>query len=167
MKRYCFDTSGISNPLESVPIDIHGSLWDWLLDFFEAGSVAVTTEIFEEMILLPNGVGERIKATKDSFVLEVGEPTWDWQDYIANSNRMQDTYHDFISEFTGGSSKTICLNDLSIVALAKTMDLPLVNMEAFVPEGSPNKRRIPNICIYEGVLPLTFNQFLRKEGFKN
>lgn len=74
MKKYCFDTSGISNPLENVPIDIHGSLWDWLLDFFEAGSVAVTTEIFEEMILLPNGVGERIKAAKGSLVLEVGEP---------------------------------------------------------------------------------------------
>ncbi len=166
MKRYCFDTSGISNPLENMPIDIHGSLWELLLEFFEAGYVAVTTEIFEEMILLPDGIGERIKMAKDHLVLEVGEPIWRWQDYIDNSNRMQDTYHDFISEFTGGSSKTICLNDLSIVALAKTLNLPLVNMESFVPELSPNKRRIPNICKYDGVLPLTFNEFLRKEGFK-
>ena len=166
MKRYCFDTSGISNPLENMPIDIHGSLWEQLLEFFEAGNVAITTEIFDEMALLPDGIGERIKTTKDALVLEIDEPVWGWQDYIENSNRMQDTYHDFISEFTGGSSKTICLNDLSIVALAKTLNLPLVNMESFVPEQSPNKRRIPNICKYDGVLPLTFNEFLRKEGFK-
>lgn len=162
MKKYCFDTSGISNPLENMPIDIHGSLWEQLLEFFESGNVAITTEIFDEMVLLPDGIGERIKAAKDTLVLEVGEPVWGWQGYIENSNRMQDTYHNFISEFTGGSSRTICLNDLSIVALAKTLDLSLVNMEVFVPEQSPNKRRIPNICKYESVLPLTFNEFLRK-----
>lgn len=166
MKKYCFDTSGISNPLENMPIDIHEKLWDWLLEFFEEGNVAVTTEIFEEMILLPPEIGDRIKAMKGSLVLEVGESTWNWESYIENSNRMQDDYHQFISEFTGGSSKTICLNDLSIVALAKTNDLPLINMESFVKE-SPNKRRIPNICDSEDVSSLTFNEFLRVEGFKN
>lgn len=166
MKKYCFDTSGISNPLENMPIDIHGSLWEQLLEFFESGNVAITTEIFDEIVLLPNGIGERIKAAKDSLVLEVGEAAWNWQDYIENSNRMQDAYQGFISEFTGGSSRTICLNDLSIAALAKTLGLPLVNMEAFVPEQSPNKRRIPNVCKYEDIESLTFNEFLRKEGFK-
>ena len=74
MKRYCFDTSGISNPLENMPIDIHGSLWEQLLEFFEAGNVAITTEIFDEMALLPDGIGERIKTTKDALVLEIDEP---------------------------------------------------------------------------------------------
>ncbi len=27
MKKYAFDTSGISNPLESMPEDIHESMW--------------------------------------------------------------------------------------------------------------------------------------------
>lgn len=149
-----------------MPIDIHDSLWEQLLDFFESGKVAITTEIFEEMVLLPNGIGDRIKAAKVYLILEVGEATWNWQGYLDNSNEMQDAYHDFISEFTGGSSRTICLNDLSIIALAKTLGLPLVNMEAFVLEQSPNKRRIPNVCKYEDVESLTFNEFLRKEGFK-
>ena len=166
MKKYCLDTSGISKPLEDMPNDIHSSLWEKFLVFAEAGNIAVTTEIFDELILLPGVVGERIKVAKDNLVLEVADPIWTWQDYLDHSNRMQDDYHDFISEFTGGSSKTICLNDLSIVALAKTLRLPLVNMESFVPEQSPNKRRIPNICKYEGVVPLTFNVFLRNEGFK-
>jgi hypothetical protein len=166
MKKYCFDTSGLSNPLENMPSDIHDSLWVQVLEFFEAGNVAITTEIYEEMILLPDGIGDQIKAAKESLILEVGESTWNWQDYINNSNRMQDDYHDYISEFTGGSSKTICLNDLSIVALARTLNLPLVNMESFVSVQSPNKRRIPNICSYEEVTSLNFNEFLRNEGFK-
>jgi hypothetical protein len=149
-----------------MPSDIHASLWVQVLEFFDAGNVAITTEIYDEMILLPDGVGDQIKVAKDSLILEVGETTWNWREYIKNSNRMQDDYHDYISEFTGGSSKTICLNDLSIVALAKTLGLPLVNMEAFVQEQSPNKRRIPNICSYEGITSLNFNEFLRNEGFK-
>ena len=78
---------------------------------------------------------------------------------------MQVDHKDFISEFTGGSARTICLNDLTIIALAKTLGLPLVSMERLVSEepGS-KKRRIPNICNAEGVKHLAFNNFLRREG---
>ena len=35
MKKYAFDTSGISNPLESMPEDIHESLWNGFNIVFE------------------------------------------------------------------------------------------------------------------------------------
>jgi hypothetical protein len=50
------------------------------------------------------------------------------------------------------------LNDVTIIALAKTLSLPLVSMESSaVP--SPKKKRIPDICPLEGVTHLTFNEF--------
>ena len=60
----------------------------------------------------------------------------------------------------------MCLNDISIVALAKTLNLPVVHMESWVPEDNQTKRRIPNICALEGVAHLRFNEFLRAEKLK-
>ena len=165
MKRYCFDTSGISNPLETMPEDIHKTMWAGFCVRIEAGHIAATTEIYEEMCHIPGPVGTCIVECKKQIVVEVGENDWDWRTYIGHVQRMQVGHKNFISEFTGGSARTICLNDLTIIALAKTLGLPLVSMERLVSEepGS-RKRRIPNICNAEGVEHLAFNNFLRREG---
>jgi hypothetical protein len=117
MKRYCFDTSGISNPLETMPEDIHESMWQAVANCIVAGRIAVTTEIYEEMCQIPGKIGDCIKANEVAMVLEVGDPSWDWNTYVDYSLRMQEDYSAFISEYIGGSRKTICLNDLTIVAL--------------------------------------------------
>ena len=79
---------------------------------------------------------------------------------------MQVEYAKFISENNGGRRDTICLNDISIIALAKTLKLPLVNMESAVSNPASIKRRIPDICNAEGILPMRFSDFCRAEGFK-
>ncbi|WP_425906817.1 DUF4411 family protein [Nitrobacter sp. TKz-YC02] len=164
MKKYCFDTSGISNPLETMPEDIHKTMWAGFCERVESGSIATTTEIHSEFCYIPGDVGKRLISSKSLLVLEVGEE-WDWQTYVDHAQRMQVDHKDFISEFTGGSAKTICLNDLTIIALAKTLSLPLVSMERLVPEDpGTKKRRIPNICKAEGVEHLVFNDFLRREN---
>ena len=55
------------------------------------------------------------------------------------------------------------LNDISIIALARTLELPVVSMETKLPPDAKWKR-IPCICGLEAVEHLTFNDFLRKEG---
>jgi len=166
MKKYCFDTSGISNPLETMPEDIHESMWsEFKTKCLEAGIVAVTAEIYSEMEHISGTVGDCIKEHKTEMLLEIGGADWDWNSYIDHTNRMQDEYKAYISELTGGSPKTVCLNDISIIALAKTLGLPLVSMEAMVPpEGT--KRRIPNICQTENITHLRFSEFLRAEKLK-
>lgn len=164
MKAYCFDTSGISNPLETTPRDIHEKMWNDVLTLVTSGRVAVTKEVL--MIYIPSGVGEAISNSSELILLEVGQGNWNWQTYIDHSNRMQDSYSRFISEFNGNTSDTIGLNDLSIICLAKTLNLPLVSMEKLVGEASSKRRRIPDICKYEGIQHLEFNDFLRKEEFK-
>jgi hypothetical protein len=165
MKKYCFDTSGISNPLETMPEDIHESMWnDFKVKCLESGIIAVTEEIFEEMEHIPGTVGKCIKENKASLLMEIGED-WDWGSYIDNVNNMQEDHRDFISEFTGGSKKTVCLNDISIVALAKTLDLPVVSMEEPVTVGA-KKLHIPDVCKIQKVDHLSFSQFLRKEKLK-
>lgn len=132
MKKYCFDTSGISNPAETMPQDIHESLWRQFQAEIEAGSIAVIAEIYAEIVLIPGQIGECIKDNKDNLIMEVGEENWDWNKYINNSVIMQDEHKEFISEYTGGSSKTICLTDLTIIAMAKTLETPVVSMEIAV-----------------------------------
>ena len=167
MKKYCFDTSGISNPLETMPEDIHKTMWNGFCEFLQDGHVAASLEIYTEMCRIPGNVGVQIASNKSQIVLEVGTAGWNWQAYVAHISSMQKRHHDFISEHSGGSAKTICLNDLTIIALAKTLQVPVVSMESFVREDqATKKRRIPNICKLEDVEHLWFNDFLRREHLK-
>ena len=96
---------------------------------------------------------------------EVGRDHWDWQSYIGHVNRMVAQHRAFISEYNSNRSNTVGLNDLSIVALGKTLALPVVSMEGS--DGgqvSATKMRIPRLCIVEGVRHLDFNDLLRQEG---
>ncbi len=45
MKAYCLDTSGVSNPLEFMPEDIHTSIWAAIAKLVTDGKFAVTTDI--------------------------------------------------------------------------------------------------------------------------
>ena len=73
MKKYCFDTSGLSNPLETMPRDIHVKLWDDVIEFIGSGVVAVTKEVLDEIIYVPSGVGTFASENSDLILLEVGQ----------------------------------------------------------------------------------------------
>jgi hypothetical protein len=166
MKKYCVDTSGISNPLETMPEDIHESAWKKIKERIVEGDFAVTTEIYDEMVHIVGTVGEVIKASQEALVLEVGEGEWDYHTYISEVTRMQTDYAEFISENNNGRSGTVGLNDISIIALAKTLGLPLVHMESAVNNEASKKRRIPDICQLEGIVEMPFSSYCRKEGLK-
>ena len=165
-KKYCFDTSGISNPLETMPEDIHESAWTKIKACIEGGMFAVTTEIYDEMVHITGTVGECIRANKAALVLEIGEGEWDWDSYTGHVTRMQDEHRQFISEFNNNRRGTACINDISIIALAKTLKLPVVSMETPIRNQESLKRRIPDICDLEGLEHLLFSDFCRREGLK-
>lgn len=162
MKKYCLDTSGLSNPLGIIPEDIHPTLWGAVGLFVETGAFAVTTEIYDELTHLPGRIGGCIAACKNDLVLEVGDAGWDWNGYINHSNRLQGVHKDFISEFNDDRASTVGLNDISIISLACCLKLPLISMEVSA-ASSPIRRRIPDVCKIENVPHLTFNEFLRLE----
>ena len=163
MKRYCVDTSGFSNPLETMPEDIHSSLWDGIYSLIEEGIFATTPEIYDELVLIDGHITKVIAGNKGSIVLEIHNPAWNWQGYVSHSTRMNQEHHAFISEYNGGSPKTVGLNDMTIIALAKTLELPLISMES-IAAPSTAKKRIPDICKLEGIEHFSFNDFLRAEG---
>lgn len=164
MKKHCFDTSGISNPLETMPEDIHESAWTKIKEKISSGEIAVTREIYDEMTHIVGTVGQCIKASEAELLLEVGEGDWDYDTYTAEAVRMQEAYAEFIAENTGKAG-TIGLNDISIIALAKTLKLPVVSMEVSA-RDSTTKRRIPDICKLEGVQHMTFSEYCRAENLK-
>ena len=163
MKTYCLDTSGLSNPLVAMPEDIHPSLWRRIEGIIEAGRLAVTAEIHDELTHLEGSIGDCIRTHKAELILEVAKGDWDWLAYIAHGIRMQADHHDYIAEYNGNRRSTVGLTDITIVALAKTLALPLISMESSAITSSM-KRRIPDVCHIEGVEHLTFNDFLRREG---
>lgn len=165
MKNYCFDTSGISNPVENLPDDIYMPIWLGVIGVIEAGAIAVTTEIYDEMSGSIHGlVGDCIGSNKANMVLEIGGKDWDSATYVAAVSAMQQSQHAFISENIGGTKKTVSKNDISIIALGKALGLPVVSMEKPVSTYTTTKRKIPDVCRIEGVEHLDFNTFLRREG---
>lgn len=166
MKRYCLDTSGISNPLESMPEDIYGGLWAQVRARIIAGAFAVTTEIFSELEHIQGAIGDCLRENQGSLVLEVGDDSWPFHDYITHAARMQVDHAQFIRENLGNKKGTVGLNDLSVIALAKCLALPVVSMERRKAHQTDKLRQIPDICDSEAVVHMTFNDFLRAEGIK-
>jgi len=162
MKKYCLDTSGISKPLYDVPPDIHVTLWEQVEALIASGIFAVTYEIYEELQKIPEGFGEMVKDYRDQLLLEIGDDDWDFAAYIAASNELNDKHHGFISEYIGGSKRTVGLNDMTIISLGKSLHLPVISMEVST-NSSPKYKRIPDICHIEGIDHLTFNDLLRAE----
>lgn len=165
-KKYCLDTSGFSNPLEAMPQDIHVSLWNQIKMVIASGNLAVTQEIFGELRHIQGGVGECIMANEANILLEIGNIGWPFEEYIEHAKRMQRTHAAYIRENCGGKKSTIGMNDLSIIALAKTLSLPVVSMEKAKAHQSEKWRQIPDVCALEQVAHMTFNDFLRAEGLK-
>lgn len=163
MHRYCLDTSGITNPLATIPEDIFLSCWSGVIEMIEAGLFCCNAEVFSEYEHINGNVGECLKSFKTEMVYEIGDDTWDWAAYVDHVARMHDEYRDFISEYNGNRKATIGTTDLSLVALAKTLGLPVVSMEALGPPAA-TKMRIPALCEAEDVTHLTFQELLRKEG---
>jgi hypothetical protein len=129
----------------------------------------VTTEIYEELELLPGSIGQCIKNNKANLHLEIEDEEWDWQTYLGHVERMRVAYADVISENNGNRKNTIGFNDLSIIALAKTLGLPVVSSEKKLhgEQDSQKRQKIPDICDREGIPHMTFNDLLRKEEIKN
>jgi hypothetical protein len=74
-KRYCLDTSGLSNPLDSMPenIPIYRPIWQFLGTMIESGIFAVNKEIYDELCLLPGQIGVCLQNNEDNLLLEVGQ----------------------------------------------------------------------------------------------
>jgi len=168
-KAYCPDMSGLSTPLENMPEDIHKALWAKVAKIVASGKFAVTTEIYEELQHLPGPIGACVNENESNLVLEVEEESWDWPTYLGHVERMRVAYKDVISEYNGNRKNTVCLNDLSIIALAKTLGLPVISSEKKLQTAQDSKKRqkIPDICDREGVEHMSFNELLRKEGITN
>jgi heme/copper-type cytochrome/quinol oxidase subunit 2 len=166
VKKYCLDTSGLSNPLAMMPEDLYSTLWSQIEILITSGIFAVTTEIYEELKYLSGSVGECIKRNSKNMVLEVGDTDWDWKLYLNQVERLRTTHESVISEYNNNRSATVGFNDVSIVALAKSLNLPVISMEAKSFQPSATKIKIPKLCKIEDVEHLDFNEFLRKEGIK-
>lgn len=169
MKKYCLDTSGLSNPLEFMPEDIHPAMWAKVAALVTSGTFAATAEIYGELKHLPGPIGECIKDNDAAIQMEVEEENWDWQTYVSNYGEMKIRHAAVISEYNGNRKGTIGLIDLTIIALAKTLGLPVVSSEkkTNIGQDSDKRQKIPDICAKEGVTHLDFNDLLRAEGIKN
>jgi len=165
LKLYSFDMSGLSNPYQTMPesVPIYRPIWECVRRCIADGKIGVTTEIYEELTHIRGELGACIHRHKSALLMEVDEG-WDGARYIGEYDRMRKVHAEWIAEYTMKSpANTICLNDLTAVALAKTLGVPVVSMESRA-IGSPKHKRIPDICDLEDVLHYSFNDFMTIEG---
>ena len=87
MPKYCFDTSGISNPHSFNPMDIHRTMWAQITQFFADGNVAITEEIFGEMTKIDGGLGQFINTNKANLLHEINQGNWNWRAYLVHATR--------------------------------------------------------------------------------
>jgi len=98
--------------------------------------------------------------------MELKDESWNWKSYVDHGIRMLEEHKDFIAEYTDmKTDDTVCLNDMTIIALAKTLQIPLVSMESSA-YPSPKKKRIPDICDLEDIKHYKFVDFLKAENIK-
>ena len=109
------------------------------------------------------------KANETSIQLEVEEDSWDWQTYLAHYEDLKTKYTSVISEYNGNRKNTVGLKDLTIIALAKTLKLPVVSSEKRLNalQDSEKRQKIPDICDKEGIEHMSFNDLLRAEGIRH
>lgn len=138
-------------------------------DLVTAGKFAVTAEIYDELCHLPGPFGECIKANESNLQLEIEEDSWDWKSYVKIYEELKVKYASVISEYNSNRKNTIGLNDLTIVALAKTLKIPVVSSEKRLSAmgDSEKRQKIPDVCDKEGIEHKTFNDLLRAEGIKS
>lgn len=158
--------SGLSNPAQQMPQDIHTSLWAQIEARIADGIFGTTAEVFEELTHIPPPFGDCVKTNHAALVFEVGGDHWNWRAYLGHTTRMQTVYEPFISERNNNREHTVNLNDLSIIALGKTLSLPVVSMEARKGASAIKRRGIPDICDAEGIQHMDFSDLLRAEGIK-
>jgi len=165
MAKYCLDTSGFSNPLMDLPSDIHVTLWAKIQSAIENGIFCWNVEISVELESIFGDLGERLAECNGDCCLEIGQDGWPWEDYLVVFEALKTKYQKFISEYNGNRKNTVGVNDISIIALAKVLKLPVMSMEIPTTNLASEKRlRIPDVCKLENVVHLTFNDFLRAEG---
>ena len=161
--KYCLDTSGFSSPLMDQPEIVYVKLWTTVRELVSQGIFCWNTEISEEMTGIYGQTGDEIRNSNRNCCFEVGQDKWNWQEYLIVVEDWRVKYHNYISEYNGSRKNTIGLNDLSIVAMAKVVALPLISMEKRNLHGnsSTTKMRIPDLCDREGIKHLSFLSLIK------
>ncbi len=148
-----------------MPEDIHKTLWQNVVAKVETEIFCWNPEIAEEMSSIYGIIGDALNSCNGSCCYELGKGSWDWIAYLKTYDLWKKQFGQFISEYHNNRKNTIGLNDLSIVALAHTLNLPIVSMETpNLGQPSSTKMRIPDLCIAVDVQHLNFTYICRKEG---
>ncbi len=147
-----------------MPPDIHKSMWASIVGLIKGGIIAVTPEIYSELLRFDFPMASNFIADHEKeLLLDFETSSWEWSSYVSHLASMLEKYHDYLSENQRFSRKTVCENDLTTIALAKSMNLPLVSMESKIDPKAILKLHIPDVCEREHVEHLWLNDFLRKE----
>jgi hypothetical protein len=148
-----------------MPEDIHRTLWLNVVLKVQSQIFCWNEEIASELASIRGPVGDALNSCNGSCCYEVGKGSWNWAGYVSTNNAWRKQFQQFISEYNGNRKNTIGLNDLSIVALAHTLRLPVISMESQnLGQPSLTKMRIPDLCKAVGIQHYNFTQLCRKES---
>lgn len=159
---YSLDTSALSNPLEKMPPSLLAYIPIWNFIYQEISNIKflITWEIYEELMRLENdALVSYLKTCKDQMVYEK-------EDFHLMYKNLKEEYSQYIYKLGATSRNTVTSVDISVIALAKVKNIPVISMEVSA-GNSEKKKRIPDICAMEKIEHLTFNDYLKREWPQN
>lgn len=165
MTNYCLDTSGVSKPWLELPVRVFPTLWLKVWDRIENDCFCWNDEIAQEIDRLDDPLRKKLKSREHVCRFRNDSTLWPYGNYSNLILEWERKYSQYIQENHGNRTGTIGRADLSIVALAKTLTLPIVSMERpNTSSPSKTKIRIPELCKRENITHLNFVEFLEAEG---
>ncbi len=163
MPKYCLDTSGLSNPYVNMPEAVYPTVWNPIYSLIQSNLLCWNEEIDAELQLIQGKLHSVLKNASKQCCYKIDDTTWAWQSYLNTYKTWDAKYYAYISEYNNNRKNTIGKNDISIVALSKTLNLPLISMEVPVSVDAKKRLHIPDLCSKEGIKHLTFNELLIAE----
>lgn len=160
--KYCIDTNifldfwNTDDPNLRLPIDLHRSKWQFLVDSVERGEILAPTEIRDELVRNnSNELLEWVQSHSDMFIDCLG------------IDGFEDSLSIVVNAYPAYTAERGDLGDSILIAMAKSLGLIVLSAEYRVTPHSPNKPKIPNVCDDPriDVNCVNFSQFLRNENY--
>ena len=135
-------------------LDFCPAFWDWLIDRNQAGQVFSIDKVKDEIEAGDDELAEWAKAQDEPFFLKPGADIFPAMGQV--SNWVND------NGYTPDAKNTFFqVADYWLIAHALTDDFVVVTHER--PVNTPNKVKIPNVCVGVGLKVMTPFEMLRHE----
>jgi hypothetical protein len=140
------------------PIDRLPGFWEWLFDKAEKGAVKMPSQIYGEVSKSPDLLGQWLRRTEVAEAIVLNEPT-----SAPHVQRVLDEGYGI--SLTDVELEEIGKDPFLIAAALAGSDRVVVTRETSKPKALRKNRKVPDVCNFFGIEPITDYELYRRLNF--